>query len=66
MNSSDAKNQEIIEALVGVSRALKVARATLRDSGYYVGSTNKPIWNRIAKANEAIAEAIGTVSLRVS
>jgi len=66
MNSQDKENQQILDSLVGVVAALKEARASLSGSGYYIGSVNRPIYNRIVKAQDAIAEAIGTVSARRS
>ena len=66
MNSQDRQNQEILERLVAVVASIREAREKLSGSGYYVSSENRPIYNRLVKANEALAEAIGSVSARRS
>jgi hypothetical protein len=66
MNSQDAENQAILESLVAIIAAIRETRQKLSSSGYYIGSTNRPINNRLIKAQEAITEAIGSVSARRS
>jgi hypothetical protein len=64
MNSNQKQNQTLLESLVAVSSAIKEARFALTPSGYVYGS-DRPVYARLVKANDAVAEAIAVVSKKI-